>query len=284
MDIFERGFNYSQDGPGNRLVYHLQGCNMRCTWCSNPEGMSSTPPIMTSIESIPTSYCQRGAIKEGVLHRTVCSTCKDEVCVSEKNTKIFKKDVSQSVEKVFAEILSSKMMFFNGGGVTFTGGEVLLQCNEVLELCTLLKKEGIHTAIETNASLPSLPTLLPFIDFFIMDIKHYDEIKHREYTGVSLEPVLENLRQAVRSGRQVLLRIPLINGINTKNVDGFIAILQDFKKENLSIELLCYHEYGKDKWAQCGYEYTMQNGSVSKETYNTFKNRFIDCGFNLINT
>ncbi len=284
MEIFEKGFNFSQDGPGNRLVYHLQGCNMRCKWCSNPEGMKAKAPIITSKDPIPESYCKKGAITNGILNREICTSCLDTECIKEKNSKIYKKSFIMSVEEVFTEIMQSKMMFFNGGGVTFTGGEVLLQYVEVLELLKKLKTEGIHTAIETNASLPVLQEILPFVDFFIMDIKHYNEDKHLEHTGVSLNNVIQNLTLSVLSGRQVLLRIPLIEGVNTEDALGFVNILKDICKPNLQVELLRYHEYGKDKWAMCGYEYRMKDGHVSEKTYTEFRNHFIENGFNIIKT
>ena len=101
LHIFQKGFNYSQDGPGNRLVYHLKGCNLRCPWCSNPEGMD--------------------------VNRAV--------------------GYSASVDEVLKEVLRSAPMFFEGGGVTFTGGECTLQIDALMELFALLKKEGISTAI-----------------------------------------------------------------------------------------------------------------------------------------
>ena len=108
MKIFQKGFNFDQDGPGNRLVYHLQGCNMRCIWCSNPEGMS---------------------LNGGKEY---------------------------SVEALLEECLRSRMMFYGGGGVTFTGGEATMQAEELLKLLKGLKAAGIHTAIETNGTSPRL--------------------------------------------------------------------------------------------------------------------------------
>ena len=284
MVIFERGFNYSQDGPGNRLVYHLQGCNMNCKWCSNPEGMSITPPIITSKDYIPSEYCDKNAIQDGKLCRDVCKNCDDKHCIKEKNTKLYVKAYTQSVDEVVSEILSSKMMFFNGGGVTFTGGEVTLQLDEVIELFKKLKDNNIHTALETNATHPSLNKLLPYVDYFIMDLKHYSDEKHIEFTGVPIKNVINNLRDAVLSGRQVLLRIPLIAGINTENPQGFTELLKGLEKENLEIELLKYHEYGKEKWLLCGFEYALENGHITNDTYNNFKNEFIKQGFNIIKT
>ena len=129
MKILHKGFNYSQDGPGNRLVYHLQGCNFACKWCSNAD-------------SIPT-----------------------------QNSKA----VDYTVEEIVDEILRSRMMFFDGGGVTFTGGEVCVQSAELLEVLKKLKDIGIHTAIETNASFDSLKQLSDYVDYLIADFKHYDD-------------------------------------------------------------------------------------------------------------
>ena len=122
--IFQKGFNYSQDGPGNRLVYHLSGCNLYCPWCSNPEGLK-----------------QNGNSKK------------------------------YSLEEVFNEIVSSRMMFFENGGVTFTGGEVTLQKDSVFKLCKMLKKENISTCIETNASLINCDLLFDTVDYIISDFK-----------------------------------------------------------------------------------------------------------------
>lgn len=137
MKIFQKGFNYSQDGPGNRLVYHLSGCNMRCIWCSNPEGMKIDAGVDYSI-----------------------------------------KEIAKECEK-------SKMMFFSGGGVTFTGGEATLQTEELLELLKILKEKNIHTAIETNGTSKRLQEILEYVDYLIMDFKHYDKDILKKYTGIS---------------------------------------------------------------------------------------------------
>ncbi len=257
---------------------------MRCKWCSNPEGMKINAPIIVSNEAIPDIYCANGAIVDGKIERSVCKTCSDFDCLKEKNSKIYTKAISMSENDVIEDILNSKMMFFNGGGVTFTGGEVLLQSTEVLNIVKKLKKEGINTAIETNGSLPVLQDLLPFVDYLMMDLKHYDDSSHTYFTGISLKPILENLKSIVASGRQILLRIPLINGVNTDNVDGFIHILDPLKKENLHVELLRYHEYGKEKWAMCGYEYTMKDGHITEQVYNKFLHRFKESGFTVLHT
>lgn len=210
--IFQKGFNYSQDGPGNRLVYHLQGCNLHCPWCSNPEGLA----------------CSGGT--------------------------------ARSIDALVAEVQSCRMMFFDGGGVTLTGGEITMQFDAVKEFLTRLKEAGIHTAIETNGINSRLPELFPLVDHLIMDCKHYDTEKHRTVTGISNALTHRNIALAIAAGKRPALRIPLIGGFNASAADaeGFAKLFIELGLPgNGSLELLPYHEFGKDKYKTCGLEYTM---------------------------
>ena len=112
-------------------------------------------------------------------------------------------------------------MFFSGGGVTFTGGEATIQHNELLKLLKLLKTDGIHTAIETNGTSAKLNELLEYIDYLIMDFKHYDSDALKKYTGIGNEQIKKNFENNCKTGRQQHIRIPLINNINTQNPNGF---------------------------------------------------------------
>ena len=220
-----KGFNYSQDGPGNRLVYHLQGCNLHCPWCSNPESMK---------------IVSQGGI---------------------------------STDDIAKQITAAEPMFFDGGGVTFTGGEPTLQFDALKELLTILKEKGISTAIETNGTNPRLPELFEFTDFLIMDFKHYDSEKLKEYTGVGNETVVANIKSAFELRSQLLLRIPLINGFNAdvSDAEGFASVLAPYmSKDGFALEVLSYHEYGKDKWAQNGMNYKMQDAFVSETQFGEF--------------
>lgn len=233
MKIFNKGFNFGQDGPGNRLVYHLQGCNMRCIWCSNPEGMN---------------------LNGGKEY---------------------------SVEELFDECRRSKMMLFSGGGVTFTGGESTLQHTELKELLVMLKGDNIHTCIETNGTSPKLTELLGYIDYLIMDFKHYDSDILKKYTGVGNEAVKNNFKEICKLGRQLHIRIPLINGINTDNPEEFAIYFSKFDTSNTVFEFLAYHEYGKDKWTE---EYKVKDGFVSEETLKKFKEEFIKHNLKIVTT
>ena len=233
MRIFQKGFNFSQDGPGNRLVYHLAGCNMRCIWCANPEGFSGE--------------------------------------AGEEYT----------VETLLSECIRSRKLFFSGGGVTFTGGEATLQFDELLSLLTLLKKEGIHTCLETNGSSEKLPDLLPFIDYLIMDIKHYDHAVHKAYTGLGNEMTLQNFAKNCNSGQRQHIRIPLILEFNGENPEAFADFFAKYDTKNTCFEFLPYHEYGKEKWTT---PYLIKDGFMPKEAVEAFKEAFKSRGLSVITT
>lgn len=214
IEYFQKGFNYGQDGPGNRLVLHLAGCNMRCPWCSNPEGMAPGRP---------------GNRRE-------------------------------DVEAVARFVAAARPMFFDGGGLTLTGGEAALQLDAVKELLSRVRAEGVHTALETNGTQARLPELFPLIDFLMMDFKHPFEAEHQSWTGVSGEPVKANLERAAAEGMNLLIRIPLIHGVNDRDeaLSGFCDFLKQFSGR-ARVEVLRYHEYGRDKWIKLGLTYRMED-------------------------
>lgn len=237
VQIFQKGFNYSQDGPGNRLVYHMRGCNMRCPWCANPEGLS---------------------LNGSYVH----------------------------VQKLIDEVLRSRAMFFDGGGVTFTGGEPTMQFEALSYLLKTLRSKGVNTCIETNASHPHLPELFGDIDHLIMDFKQPLKQKHLILTGVKLDIVEENLRRAVNEHPSVLIHIPLINGYNAspEEMEAMAEFLSGLPKKNVRVEPLWYHEYGKSKWEQLGMPYAVKNGHLSDDQKQTFLNIFTRCGLTTVRT
>lgn len=233
MRIFGKGFNFSQDGPGNRLVYHLSGCNMRCIWCSNPDGMDPGAGKVYTVDQI---------VQE----------CKD-----------------------------SRPLFFAGGGVTFTGGEATLQHDELLAVLKRLKEEDIHTAIETNGTSERLSVLLDYVNYLIMDFKHYNTEILKQYTGVGAEVVKRNFEQNCCYGRQQHIRIPLINGVNADCPQEFASYFSQHDTSCTVFEFLAYHEYGKHKWTS---EYKVKDGFVTTKTINTFISTFHEYGLTTINT
>lgn len=239
IQIFEKGFNYSQDGPGNRLVYHLSGCNLICPWCANPEGMRKSAGRAYEIESVAEEVCR------------------------------------------------SKMMFFDGGGVTFTGGEPTVQSEALGALLELLKEQNIHTALETNGTHPHMEELLPHIDFLMMDYKQVDNEKHRHFTGMGNKIIHENIKKAVKLHGQLLLRIPFIHGVNddSQDIEAYAAALSEFAGfPGFTAEILPYHEYGKEKWKTCGLTYQMSEAYVTEEQVQNFQERLAREGISVIHT
>ena len=237
LRYFKKGFNYSADGPGNRLVYHLSGCNLSCPWCANPEGL-------------------------------------------------FGMATDLSTEDLIKEAIAAKPLFFEGGGVTFTGGEPTLQFAALKEALQALKAEGISTAIETNATHPRLAELFPYLSLLIMDVKHHDSAAHRLWTGAGNEEVLENLKKAGESGLPLWVRTPLICGVNAaeKDAHAFAALYRGLPLAGAKFELLAYHEYGKPKWEKLDKPYPMKGGAVTKQTLYLFQYVYEQSGFTVIKT
>ena len=290
LRYFQKGFNYSQDGPGNRLVYHLQGCNLHCPWCANPEGMSLTPPLMQKASPLPDFVCPNGAVTaDGSLDRSRCQDCAEHACLtSRRSTYLVCPTKEVPVEAVFDEIQSCRSMFTDGGGVTFTGGEATLQLPALMELLPMLRKAGIHTAVETNATHPRLPELLPYLRLDIGDFKHYDAETLHRVTGGDLAQIQKNLNAVAATRIPMLVRVLLVHHFNDSpsDIDGFLNALKPLHQvnPNLSVEFLTYHEYGKVKWEQCGLPYTMENAFIQPETVAAFTRAFREAGIPVVRT
>ena len=213
------------DGPGIRTIVFFKGCVMRCAWCCNPESQRS------EIE----------ALIEGGREKTVG------------------RDVT--VDDIMPEILSDMPYYRrSGGGVTLSGGEVLCQADFARELLRECKENGLHTAIESAASTSysEIEKLLPYLDLYLMDIKHIDSEKHKEYTGVSNERILENARRIAESGVELIVRTPVIPGFNDtaeeiRAISSFARTLPGVREHHL----LPYHRLGQDKYAGLGRKYSL---------------------------
>lgn len=282
MKIFQKGFNYSQDGDGNRLVYHLQGCNMKCPWCANPEGMKMEGVIVADEEWLLESICPYHAITGTSVDRSICKSCKGRECITEHTTKgMYLSYEEEPVEEMIREAKANAMMFYDGGGVTFTGGEAAMQYEELKEALVKLKEAGIHTALETNGSHPRLPELFPWIDQLIMDCKFCDPKNHKKYTGVPLDGVLKNIRKAARCHPKLHVRVPLIGGVNDRpeDIEGFLQFFREINGENVTFEVLAYHEFGKKKWEECGWKYEMtEEAKVKDDVLKAFRQRITEAG------
>lgn len=279
VKIFNKGFNYSQDGPGNRLVYHLQGCNMKCSWCANPEGMSINGELIAEISWIIDSICPYGAIINKNIDRKMCNSCGERPCITKHRTRGMNLSCKEyTTNFVLEEIESCMPMFYDNGGVTFTGGEPTFQFEALEELLERLTLAGINTTIESNATHPDIEKLFPYINYIIFDFKLANTEKHMKHTGISNFQIKKNFIKAFDSRKKLHIRIPVINHINATKEDilEIIQFMCENDTRNAVFELLPYHEYGKVKWGNCGKEYLITDGFVNENIIKEFEKLFLD--------
>jgi len=212
------------DGPGIRTTVFLKGCPLRCWWCHNPE--SQDIKSETDIKRI---------VLDGIPF--------------EKHEQIGK---LMSVEQVM-EVLEKETVFYDGsgGGVTFSGGEPLLQHKFLLEILQVLSEKDIHTAVDTCglAKKESFEGILKYTDLFLFDLKHLDKQKHKLYTGANNSNILKNLEFLVNNGARIQIRIPVIGGINDSDEDmkAMLNYLKTFNGKIRDIHLLPYHSFAINK-------------------------------------
>ncbi len=257
------------DGPGVRTTVFFKGCNLRCLWCHNPEAAGREPEV----EFFPDKCIACGACVEvcpedaqelignrRVYYRDLCRRCFQciEECFSGALLKTGKEvDTSQ----VIAEIERDREYYrFSNGGVTFSGGEPLLQKDFLKSLLIECRLRGIHSAVDTagNVAWEILEEIVPLTDLFLYDVKGYDEEVHRSATGAGNRRILENLKRLSEAGSQVWIRIPVIPGINASpeemtRIADFLAPLGGIRW----VELLPFHTLGAEKYASLGREYPM---------------------------
>ncbi len=239
------------DGPGIRTTVFLKGCPLRCSWCHSPEGQEKAPQIVKSPNGcLGCGTCLKYAEKSGdgfrFTQKSIAHCPRHLLRVAGK---------IQTPEALTAELLKNREILKNGG-VTFSGGEPLLQ-PEFLLACLGLLKGKIHTALQTcgYVSPEVFRKVLEEVDYVLFDLKLFDGTAHRRYTGVSNENILQNFVTLVRSGKEFVPRIPLIPGV-TDTAEN-IAALANFLAENrvFYAELMPYNTMAGSKYALAGREY-----------------------------
>jgi pyruvate formate lyase activating enzyme len=215
------------DGPGVRTIVFLKGCFLRCRWCCNPES-------------------QKYEIERMTLNG---------------KEKIVGKDVT--VGEVM-EIIERDRIYYrrSGGGVTLSGGECLAQPEFAADILYACHERGINTAIESTgfADFEKIQMLLPNLDLFLMDIKHINSDKHKEYTTQPNERILENARKISESGVKLIIRVPVIPEFNSSQEE--IREIANFAKTLdgvTELHLLPYHRLGEPKYEGLGREYLMKD-------------------------
>lgn len=238
------------DGPGIRQTVFFKGCPLRCSWCHNPEGLSAAPQVMTS-QGACTSCGKCAQICPG----GTCTACGRCVVACPSNARRIAGE-RMSVEELAALLLRDADYYRQyGGGVTFSGGEPLMQGDFLLEVISRLPQ--VHCAVETSgyADEALFARVLEQVHYVMMDLKLMDEALHKTYTGVSNQRILRNARILIASGKPCRIRIPLIPGVNDgeDNLRATAAFIAGCGKA--PVELLPYHKTAGAKYEMVGREY-----------------------------
>jgi pyruvate formate lyase activating enzyme len=213
------------DGPGIRTTLFFKGCPLACPWCHNPEGQKPEYEC----------YTRSNVVGERVFHQ-------EEIIGKQYST-----------DEMMREIIRDRPFYEeSGGGVTFSGGEPFSQLEALLDLLQACKQENIHTAVDTSgfAEEEAFRNAMAYTDVFLFDLKHSDDKKHVELTGVSNVPIRRNLLNLLKESKKVIIRIPLIPGVNTDrdNLDATKKILMQIRKVLIRADLLPYHPLGIRKY------------------------------------
>jgi pyruvate formate lyase activating enzyme len=253
------------DGPGIRVVIFFKGCNLHCAWCHNPESISSKVEKMyapakcikcgSCVDACPEhaiTMTSTGVVTDPDLCK-ICGKCAD-VCP----TKAIEMSGKTMTVPEILDIIEKERIFFDqsGGGVTFSGGEPLIHTKMLIALLDECRKRKIHTAIDTagNVSTETILEVAKRTDLFLYDLKMMDSELHKNWIQSGNEKILENLKVLSDTGANVIIRIPLIGGVNDTedNIEQTAKFISELAGEKKEVNLLPYHNIAQNKYMKLG--------------------------------
>lgn len=265
LNVFEIERFAIHDGPGIRTTVFLQGCGLRCAWCANPESHKVGQHVMFFSQKCVgcgrcKSACTQNAvcIRDGkaLIDRERCISCGNcaRVCLSDA----LKISGRKMTCKELYEIVARDLDYYeqSGGGVTLSGGEALLQFNELIPFLQKCQENGIHIAVETcgYVTKSTIQSALSYVDVFLFDIKTLNGPQFRQYTGGDLNTVLSSFEYLCQyAAEKVTVRIPVIPEFNDHNIYEIMKYAAD--KGIRQLHLLPYHTLGISKYEQLGRTY-----------------------------
>lgn len=260
------------DGPGIRTLVFMKGCPLRCSWCCNPESQSAQPQLrylkfhckacLECVEHCPTASVS--ASDDGMQRSfDECNICESKVCIEKCNNNAITLSGKEITADELVKAIALDIPFYrnSGGGVTFSGGEPLMQPVFLLEVLKKCKALEIHTAIETCgwAGRKSLQDIIPFTDLFLFDLKIMDPELHQIHTGMPIGPILENLAFLASQHADIIIRVPLVPGITDTlpNMESIAEIMHTNGLEQICLEP--YHSLGQAKYEEHGLKYSLEH-------------------------
>jgi len=253
------------DGPGIRLTVFFKGCNLQCQWCHNPESMSPKVQKMYNakkcigaakcIDNCPSNALELS--ENGIVtNYDVCNLCGKcaEVCP----TKAFEMLGQEVSIQALMKKIDNEAIFFDqsGGGVTFSGGEPLMHSDYLLEALKECGKKMYHRVVDTTAfsNQEVLLEVAKHTELFLIDLKVMDAQKHKEFTGVSNQKILSNITALAKTNCEIILRIPLIKGVNTsvENIEKTALFINSLEGNRTVVNLLPYHNIAENKHVKLG--------------------------------
>lgn len=281
----------TDDGPGIRTTIFFKGCPLNCLWCHSPESINRGKELLLfknkcigckRCVEVCSNDAQIITSKERSVDRTKCNSCGK--CVEVCPVGALKMAGEEySLEELYNVIEEDRCFYNNStdGGVTFSGGEVLLQYDFLYEILKKCKETGIHTVVDTSgyASWNILKNIAKVTDLFLYDLKHMDSKKHREYTGVPNEIILDNLKNLSGLGSKIWVRAPMIPGYNATE-ENFIEMANFLSKINVDkISLLNFNTSAGSKYNWINKVYALEGlEDISEESKQKLKGILVNAG------